>query len=137
MYCENANIGMWTAAPSDVIGYLQNVYSRRNSASSVHQHLAAIAYNYRLRSLPSPSGDPLVAMFMRGLKRNGVAKKIRQAKPMTKEILKKLNDFLLSAPRSLRYWRTIWRINLAFMCLLRWDDVCRLRVSVNHVILYV
>jgi hypothetical protein len=120
---------MWTAAPSDVIGYLQSIYSCRNSLSAVHQHLVAIAYNYRLRSLPSPSADPLVAMFMRDLKRRGISTQVRQAKPMTKDLLKKLNDYILSGPRTLRQWRSVWRINLAFMCLLRWDDVRRLRVS--------
>jgi hypothetical protein len=56
----------------------------------------------------------------------------RVARPMTRDILAKINDFILAAPRTLRQWRTAWRVNLAFFCLLRWDDVCRLQVQVYY-----
>lgn len=57
--------------------------------------------------------------------------KPRQAKPITKEILTKLIDYLNAGSQNLRVWRTVWRINLAFYGLLRWDDVCRLKVFPN------
>jgi hypothetical protein len=74
--------------------------------------------------------DNLVTMFMKGLKRRRLTENphVQRAKPLTKDVLAKLNTYLLEAPRTLRQWRTIWRVNLAFMCLLRWDDVCRLQV---------
>jgi hypothetical protein len=65
-----------------------------------------------------------------GLKRDSLEHRpsVRRAKPMTREILAKINHFILSGSRTLRQWRTAWRVNLAFFCLLRWDDVCRLEV---------
>ncbi len=65
-----------------------------------------------------------------GLKRHTIETRppVRRAKPLSRQDLKKLNEFLLSGPRTLRQWRTIWRVNLAFFCLLRWDDVRRLEV---------
>jgi hypothetical protein len=48
---------------------------------------------------------------------------------MTKEVLASLIEYLYAEPRSLRVWRTVWRVNLAFYALLRWDDVCRLQVN--------
>lgn len=110
------------------------IYDWNRSVSSVYQHLSSMSYFYRLRGLESPSYSPLVAMFLKGLKRQHltISGPASRAKPMTVEILKKLYDYLNESPRSLRIWRTIWRIHLAFYCLLRWDDVCRLTVSLNY-----
>jgi hypothetical protein len=75
-------------------------------------------------------------MYMKGLKREKLtlAAPVKRAKPMTTEILGKLIDYLRAAPRGLRIWRTVWRMNLAFYCLLRWDDVQRLEVCFPNVI---
>lgn len=95
--------------------------------------MSTVSYYYRLKGLVSPSTGPAVAMYLRGLKRCHLedGPGTRRAKPLTKANLKLLNKFLRSGSRSLRYWRTIWRINLCFYCLLRWDDVCRLKVWPN------
>jgi hypothetical protein len=133
-YCQVHGLGLWSSGAPDVIAYLQTIYDRNQSLSSVYQHLSAIAYFHRLRSLASPTLDPMVAMFMRGLKRKSLEDKpgIQRARPLTKGILKALNKYILEAPRTLRQWRTVWRMNLAFMCLLRWDDVCRLKVCKTY-----
>ncbi len=69
-------------------------------------------------------------MYMRGLKRYDLICQptTRQAKPVTKDLLRRMNSPLAIGPATLRVWRTVWRINLAFYGLLRWDDVCRLKV---------
>jgi hypothetical protein len=69
-------------------------------------------------------------MYMKGLKREKLtlSAPVKRAKPMTSEILGLLIDYLHAEPRGLRIWRTVWRMNLAFYCLLRWDDVQRLEV---------
>jgi len=130
-YCSTHSLGIWSCTPSDLLGYLNSVYRRNRSVSSAYQNLSSIAYFYRLRGLVSPTVDPIVTMFMKSLKRRALENNpgVRRARPMTKDILTTLNTFLFSAYRTLRQWRTIWRINLAFYCLLRWDDVCRLKVS--------
>ena len=97
----------------------------------VYQRLSSVSYFYRLKGLVSPSTGPSVGMYLKGLKRRQLASGmlVRRARPLTKTQLRLLNEYLTSGDRSLREWRTIWRINLAFYCLLRWDDVCRLKVS--------
>jgi len=112
----------------------------------VYQHSSSIAYNYRLNGLRSPTESPLITMFMKGLKRKTLLTKSapKQAVPMTRDVLDKLNQYILSGTHTLREWRTIWRINVMFNCMLRWDDICRLQVSLPrspshqfHLFLYV
>ncbi len=69
-------------------------------------------------------------MYMRGLKRLDlhVNSAVRQAKPITQELLSRLNTLVAPTVATLRIWRTVWRVNVAFYCLLRWDDICRLQV---------
>ncbi len=122
----------------DIVGYLSSLEQRQCSYSSVYTHLSSISYHFRLEDLPSPTSGPLVSMYLKGLKRKNVEKRLvtRRAKPLTKEILKKMIDLLYSREKehSLRVWRTVWRVNLAFYALLRWDDVCRLRVSLTKML---
>ncbi len=129
-YCQRQQLKCWKATSDDILGYLETFRARQCSTSTIHQHLSAIAYMYRLKSLPSPTLEPVVSMYIRGLKREEVTrgKKHRQAKPMTKEILSSLIRYLYEKPRPLRVWRTVWRVNVAFYALLRWDDICRLQV---------
>lgn len=132
-YCETNSIDPWAGSPEDLMAFLQRSYEETNSLSVVYLRLSTVSYFYRLKSLASPSSDPSVQMYMKGLKRRHVelGTQTRRAKPLTKEILHQLNDYLSSRVSTLREWRTIWRINLAFYGLLRWDDVMRLKVSRN------
>lgn len=132
-YCIQHNVKCWLATPDDVIGYLYHVgrHHRRCKQATVYQHLAAIAYFYRLKKLPSPTLDPLVTMFMKGVKRKELqsGKRVKQARPLTLDILRQLHKFVTAKSRSLRIWRTVWRVSCAFYGLLRWDDIHRLKVS--------
>ncbi len=132
-YCQAHQLKCWKATGDDVLGYLETFRSRKCSTSTIHQHLSAIAYMYRLKRLPSPTLEPIVGMYIRGLKREeqARAKAPRQSKPMTKEVLASMIQYLYEKPRSLRIWRTVWRVNVAFYALLRWDDICRLNVSLH------
>jgi len=67
-------------------------------------------------------------MFMKGIKRQALANLPKRAKPMSLAVLFRLNAFLYTEDRTLRIWRTIWRINLMYRALLRWDGVVRLQV---------
>jgi hypothetical protein len=70
-------------------------------------------------------------MYLKGLKRAELNAQQcpKQARPMTKEVLAQLIAHLNDTTPSLRMWRTVWRLNIAFYGLLRWDDVKRLQVS--------
>ena len=112
------------------MAFLQNCYEQTHSLPVVYSRLSAVSYFYRLKGLVSPSANCSVQMYLKGLKRRQVElhTQVRRAKPLTKTHLRLLNEYLWAHERSLREWRTIWRINLAFYSLLRWDDVMRLKV---------
>lgn len=133
VYCTKHDLKCWLASPEDVLGYLHSLSRRLRGCTqaTVYLHLSAIAYFYRLKQLPSPTLSPIVTMFMKSLKRRELqaCKRPKQASPMTREILRQLNSLVRKPRCSLRIWRNVWRINVAFYGLLRWDDVRRLKVS--------
>jgi hypothetical protein len=96
--------------------------------------MSSVSYFYRLKGLPSPSDNPFVSMYIKGLKRERLtlSAPVKRAKPMTTAILHQMIAHLNAEERGLRVWRTVWRANLAFYCLLRWDDVMRLQVTQKH-----
>ncbi len=112
------------------MAFLQNCFEQTHSLPVVYARLSAVSYFYRLRGLASPSVGPTFQMYMKGLKRRQIenSAQVRRAKPLTKTLLHRLNEYLGARDPSLREWRTIWRVNLAFYGLLRWDDVSRLKV---------
>ena len=114
-----------------MIGYLHSL--GKQSVSHLYLHTSAIAFHYRLKRLPSPTLDPLIGMYMRGVRRaeKNAQKSSKRAKPVTQELLRRLNEFIYNGKPTLRMWRTVWRMNVAFYCLLRWDDVKRLEVSLT------
>jgi hypothetical protein len=95
--------------------------------SRLYTHLSAISYFHRRSGKISPCDEPIVKMFMKGLKRSDSLKPIKRAKPLTVDILCKLVD-LLDHDRYLITWRTVWRSVIGFSCFLRWDDISRLKV---------
>jgi len=87
---------------------------------------------------------------MKGIKRRTLDRQPRRALPLSVAVLSRLNAYLYSGlcfshvdwffsgllvsflgDRSLRIWRTIWRVNVMFRCLLRWDDMYRLKVIIR------
>jgi len=86
-----------------------------------------VAYYYRLNGLTSISEDLSVKMFMKGLKRRTLHVPVKQAKPMTPEVLRMLRT-LLKNP-TLVIWRTIWCLHAEFELMLRFDDLKRLKVN--------
>lgn len=65
-------------------------------------------------------------MYMKGLKRQNVEKPVKQAKPMTTDILQDLRKLLKDDKHpNLVTWRTVWRAHLEFGLMLRFDDLKR------------
>jgi len=48
-YCAAHALGYWTATPEDLVAFLQCVWTRTASVTSVNQSLSSIAYHYRLQ----------------------------------------------------------------------------------------
>lgn len=65
-------------------------------------------------------------MYMKGLKRKHVNTPVKQAVPMSKEILKDMRKLLREDKPNLVMWRTVWRAHIEFALFLRHDDVKRL-----------
>ena len=130
-YCSENGLSCFGASSDDIIAYLSHLHQRKCRQTTIYQHVSSLAFHYKIEGLVSPTSAPIVSMFMKGLKRTELELKIKpkQAKPMTKEILKRLIAYLYASPRGLRIWRSVWRINTAFYCILRWDDICRLTVT--------
>jgi len=129
-YCTESRLDQWTQSPDDLLGFLQGVYTQSSSLSNVYQQLSSVAYHFRLCGLPSPSEAPLISMYMRALKRRHLTRPqgVKRAAPLMRPDLDLLGEHLLESPRTLRVWRTVWRVNLMFYCLLRWSDVAPLEV---------
>ncbi len=103
-YCQTHGLGSWSSGAADVIAYLQTVYDRNQSISSVYQHLSVISYFHRLRGLATPTLDPMVPMFMRGLKRKNLESSVLALwlkvywKPLMPSCLKPLAPCVNGAP---------------------------------------
>ncbi len=103
--------------------------SGHSGPSRVYASLSSVAFHYRLKGLPSLTDDPRVKMFMKGLKRrNAVTHQAKRATPMTLEILNEAAR-LLDDTTSIKIWRTVWRMHVAFFCFLRFDDLRRLTIE--------
>ena len=67
------------------MAYIHTNYS--DGVSNAYTHVSAIAFNYREKRKVSPTDDPRVTMYMKGLKRRNLGKKFNRAKPMTLDVL--------------------------------------------------
>jgi len=127
-YCHLQNLPLYRPDIQHFLGYLATI-SEQSTVNVVYNHLSAISYYHRIELLPSPSDNEHVTMFMRGLKRielENAPQPVSRAKALTPEVLLKLAT-LSEQPLSLRNMRTLWRIFVCYFCLLRWDDVKKLR----------
>jgi len=127
-HCHTQGVPLYRPSLPHLLGYLATI-SETSSVNVVYHHLSAINYFHRVELLPAVTDDELVGIFMKGLKRMELEKEppaITRAKPMTPDILLKLAA-LVDGDITLRNFRTIWRIFVCYYCLLRWDDVRKLR----------
>lgn len=99
-----------------------------DGVSTAHSHLAAIAFHYRIKGLPSVTEATGVQMYIKGLKRANANKTVHRAEPMRPEILAKMRERVRNNP-SLVMWRTTWAAHMEFVLMLRFDDLKRLTVK--------
>lgn len=124
-FCSTYNVDALGANPENVVSYLVHVSERFSpSVSTAYTHLSSLAYNYRIHGKSSITEATVVSMYMKGLKRHNIHVPVKQAVPMTVEVLSDLRKLLENDPR-LVTWRTVWRAHIEFVLLLRFDDVKR------------
>jgi len=131
-YCHRNELPLYRPEIAQLLDYLALI-SETSSLNVVYTHLSAINHYHRVELLPSVSDNEHVSAFMRGLKRvelENLPPRVTRAKPMTPEVLLKLANLVQNTPDlSLKTWRTIWRIFVCYYCLLRWDDVKKLKME--------
>jgi len=114
---------------------LSLVMMRDKSYSKVVMLSAAVANEYRIRMLPSPTTHETISTLFRGFRNEHP--QTRTAKlPITEEILDKCYNHLYQAKHgrdglraSVVLWRTIWRISMEYHTLGRFSDIVKLRRS--------
>jgi len=71
-----------------------------------------------------------VTLFMKGIKRQNLEVPVKQATPLTPDMLAKMREVLLHKP-TLVQWRTVWVAHMEFGLVLRYDDLKRLKVYIE------
>jgi hypothetical protein len=117
------------ALPHFVASCVARVAAETGSVSAADKLAAAIAYEHRRRFLPSPTAHESFKMLMASIRRRHSGERT-PAEPLTLDMLRKMIDYLLSAPHGrdgqlaeISLWRTVWRIMIEFYTLGRWSDV--------------
>lgn len=139
-FCQRNKLPEFGAGHEQLAACLSLVMMRDNSYSKVVMLSAAIANEYRIRMLPSPTTHETISTLFRGFRNDG--SQTRTAKlPITEEILDKMYSHLyqtqhgrdgLRAPVVL--WRTVWRISMEYHTLGRFSDIVKLsRNDVKYV----
>jgi len=128
-FCGTHEIPPLQANENHVIAYLAYIASTcSDGVSTAYAHLSGIAYNYRLKGLPSVTDSTGVQMYIKGLKRSHAGKTVHRAEPMRPEILAKMREHLRAHP-TLVTWRTTWAAHMEFVLMLRFDDLKRLTTN--------
>lgn len=94
---------------------------------------AAIANEYRVRMLPSPTTHESISLLFRGF-RNEHPQTRTAKQPITDDILGKMYSHLYQLKHgrdglkaSVVLWRTVWRVSLEFHTLGRFSDIAKLK----------
>ena len=119
--------------PKPLSAYLSLVMAEDESYSKVEMLRAAIANEYRIRMLPSPTTHETISLLFRGF-RNAHPHQRTTRLPITEEILAKMCAHLYQPSHgrngllaSVVLWRTIWRVCLEYHTLGRFSDIVKLK----------
>jgi hypothetical protein len=132
-FCRENKVSEFGSDHKPLAACLSLVMMQDQSYSKVEMLRAAIANEYRIRMLPSPTVHETISLLFRGF-RNAHPHQRKAKQPITEEILIKLcahlyqqchgRDGLLA---SVVLWRTIWRICLEYHTLGRFSDIVKLK----------
>ncbi len=106
---------------------------KNGSYSKVVTLNAAIAHEYRVQMLPSPTVHETISLLFRGFRNEHYLARSPKS-PVTVEILSKMYSYLYRPVHgrdglraSLVLWRTIWRISMEYHTLGRFGDIVGLQ----------
>lgn len=132
-FCRENGVAEFGEDHKPLVACLSLVMIESGSYAKVEMLRAAIAHEYRIRMLSSPTTHETISVLFRGFRIAHPHE--RQARlPITEEILTKMcaqlyqtkhgRDGLLA---SVVLWRTIWRICLEYHTLGRFSDIVKLK----------
>ena len=116
------------AEPLEVANFLASLATSSKSVAKVTVAAAAISDWHKRHFVPSPTQHESVRLLLDAVKRQYSKPVVRRA-PITPQVLHAVNESLNNKEISLSRWRTVWRVNIAFYGMLRWDEVSKLRWS--------
>ena len=132
-FCRDNNLPEFGADHKQLAACLSLVMMQDQSYSKVVMLSAAIANEYRIRMLPSPTTHETISTLFRGF-RNEHPQSRTAKLPITEEILDKMYSHLFQPLHgrdglraSVVIWRTVWRIAMEFHTLGRFSDIAKLR----------
>ena len=121
------------ATHTQLAACLSLVMMQEGSYSKTVMLSAAIAHQYRIRMLPSPTVHESISLLFRGF-RNEHPQTRTPKSPMTEEILLAMYTYLYRPENgrdglraSVVLWRTIWRIAMEYHTLGRFSDIVKLQ----------
>ena len=132
-FLSKKRIGRVWSQHEQLAACLSLVMMRDKSYSKVVMLSAAVANEYRIRMLPSPTTHETISTLFRGFRNEHP--QTRTAKlPITEEILDKFYNYQTKHGRdglraSVVLWRTIWRISMEYHTLGRFSGIVKLRRS--------
>ena len=132
-FCRVNNVPEFGADHKQLAACLSLVMMENKSYSKVVMLSAAVANEYRVRMLPSPTTHETISLLFRGFRNEHP--QTRTAKlPITDDILSKMYSHLYQSKHgrdglraSFVLWRTVWRISLEYHTLGRFSDIAKLR----------
>lgn len=132
-FCRDNDLQEFGADHQQLAACLSLVMIQDQSYSKVVMLSAAIANEYRIRMLPSPTTHETISTLFRGF-RNEHPQNRTAKLPITEEILGKLYSHLYQPQHgrdgqraSIVIWRTVWRIAMEYHTLGRFSDIVKLR----------
>ena len=133
-FCRDNNIPEFGNDHGPLAACLSLVMMQDESYSKVEMLRAAIANEYRIRMLPSPTTHETISLLFRGFRNENSHHQRTVKQTITEEILTKMYDHLYQKSHgrdglraSTVLWRTVWRISLEYHTLGRFSDIAKLK----------
>ena len=132
-FCQENGIPEFGADHKQLAACLSLVMIQDGSYSKVVALSSAIAHEYRVRMLPSPTSHESISLLFRGFRTEQPPNRTAKL-PITEEILSKMYSHLYRPENgrdglraSVVLWRTVWRIALEYHTLGRFSDIVKLQ----------
>ena len=123
-FCKEAGVEPYPGE-ARVLGACLSYRANQSQSVSMTEKLhAAVAYEHKLRFLPSPTENASIKLIMRAVRRK-FTKPRSPVQPLNLKHLLKLNKYVCEggSRRNLVDWRTVWRMNMLYYTMSRFWEI--------------